>query len=228
MNKRKRKITLELDEDLYKILVEKSEYEGFSLLTDYIVHILNKHIRGEPTIRYEELINKLKPRIKRIVEDQMGSYMEIISNIRKQLTDLYGKIDELRNEVEELKKKETVKPVKQYTGRKTGIERLREEKIVYESQLPPRLQRDRFFNYLEREGAVVIYLSKERIAVDPDYWREFRDKLFNIVDSDDEEEIKKILGKKGFELFQKLREESIIYYDPRKRKWFPADNEVFK
>jgi len=225
-----RKITIELDEETYKKLVEQAEKEGYSIITDYIIYLIKRSIAGEEPVSLNHIIKKLKPRIERIVQDETSKYLMLINEIRGKIAELQERIEQLSMEIDGLKKQleqqPSVKP-KQAT-RKTGIERLREEKVVFESNLPPRLRRDRFFNYLEREGAVILPLSKERVAVDPDYWEEFKKKLFEELNTSNEEAIRKILGSPGYELFMKLKEESLIYYDPRQKKWLPASKEYFK
>jgi FtsZ-binding cell division protein ZapB len=227
-----RKITIELDEDTYKKLVEKAEKEGYSIVSDYIIYLIKKELGGGKTISLDEIMARIKPRIERIVQDETSRYLEMINELRMKIAEIHERIDGLSEEVEDLKKKIEEQAQKPYKPArrtsKTGIERLREDKVVFESNLPSRLRSDRFFNYLEREGAVVLRLTRERIAVDPEYWEEFKRRLFEELDSDDEEVIKRILGKPGYELFLKLREESLIYYDPKQRKWFPASKEYFR
>ncbi len=231
MSIKPRRITIELDEETYRKLIERAEAEGFSLISDYIVALIKRSLSVEkPEIPVKEVIEKLKPKINRIVQDEVNRYIQVIVDIRKQIADLYEKLDTLSSEVEQLKNRIVQQPQvsRQAPQRKTGIERLREEKVVFESTLPPRLQRDRFFKYLEREGAVVIPLERERIAVDPEYWSEFKKILFEEINTDDEDVIKRMLGDLGYELFRRLREDSIIYFDSRRKKWVPASREYFK
>jgi len=67
-------------------------------------------------------------------------------------------------------------------------------------------------------GAIIIKLSKERVAVDPDYWREFKEKL-NEISTNKEEEIASILGSPGYELWRALYLDNAIYFDPKSKKW---------
>ncbi|MET1160829.1 MAG: CopG family transcriptional regulator [Thermoprotei archaeon] len=223
MSKRTRRIVIELDEDTYNELVRRAEEEGFSIIADYVIAIIKRSLAGPTSINIDEILGKLKPRITRIVQDEINKYYEMLMSMKKQIGELVSRIDALEQVIEEFKKKleeRTRISESRKAPRKTGIERLHEEKVVYESMLPPRLPRDRFFNYLKREGAVIIHLSRERVAVDPDYWRIFSKKLFEEIRTNDEEEIRKQLDNIGFELFRRLRDESVIYYDPNKRRWF--------
>ncbi|RLG81660.1 MAG: CopG family transcriptional regulator [Thermoprotei archaeon] len=227
MDKKRKKIVLELDENSYRELVTRAEREGFSLISDFIIALIKSYIeKKHPVLALPEL----RSRVKRIVEDEMNKYMEALSSLKNQLAGLYERVERLELAFNDLAKKLEEKPAArpQTAVKKTGMERLREEKVVFESALPQRLRRDRFFNYLKREGAVVVHLNRERIAVDPEYWKTFSRLLFEELHTDDEEEIKRVLGAKGFELFRKLREESAIYYDPNKKRWFLTSKDYFK
>lgn len=226
MNEKVVRITIELDSDTYRRLIEKAESEGYSVLNDYILYLIKKSIAETINFDVEYVFSKLKNRITRIVQDEFNKYSSIITEIRNQLADVYEKIDSLNKTIEELKKSEKTS-LKTKAGRKTGIDRLREEKVVFESNLPRYIQSDRFFNYLEREGAIVLRL-KERVAVDPDYWSLFKKILFEEISSDNDDEIREKLGKTGYDLFLKIRDEALIYYDPKRRKWFPSSKDFFK
>ncbi|MEM4434006.1 MAG: CopG family transcriptional regulator, partial [Thermosphaera sp.] len=89
----------------------------------------------------------------------------------------------------------------------------------FESTLPPRIQRDAFFSYLEREGAVVLKLSRERIAVDREFWNEFKGRLFQALTSNKDEEIKQVLGEKGYALWRALYDDNLIIFDPKTKAW---------
>lgn len=228
MSYKTKKIIIELDENTYKKLVEQAEKEGYSIISDYIIYLIKRSLAGE-TISIDQVIEKIKPKIIRIVQDETSEYLVMINEIRGKIAQLQEKIEDLVVEIGNLKKQLEEQITKSRTmTRKTGIERLREEKVVFESNLPPRLRKDRFFNYLEREGAIVLHLSRERIAIDPGYWEDFKNRLFGEINTNDEEVIKKILGNIGYELFLKLKEESLIYYDPKQKKWMPASKEYFK
>jgi uncharacterized protein YukE len=106
-------------------------------------------------------------------------------------------------------------------GRRTdACEILEREGIVYESDIAGKIKnRDAFFAKLRRAcGAVVLETAKERVAVRPDLWEEFRSKLTSLTTSD-EGRISRELGEGGFRLFKALREGGIVYYDSTGRRW---------
>ncbi|MEM1696748.1 MAG: CopG family transcriptional regulator, partial [Desulfurococcaceae archaeon] len=95
----------------------------------------------------------------------------------------------------------------------------------FESTLPPRVDRDRLFASLERSGAVVIKLSRERVAISPEFWEFFKKKLDEIHTSD-EREIQSIMGEKGFKLWKALYSDNLVIYDSKLRKWRPVHGEL--
>ncbi|MCD6301122.1 MAG: CopG family transcriptional regulator, partial [Staphylothermus sp.] len=180
---------IKVDEETYNKLIELSEKEGFSVLNDYIVSLIKKAVGKE---EYGIEWSKLKSKIERLVQDMVNQQLSVVETIRRQIMDLYDKIDDLSNQINELRKNITelqttttqYRRKKQETRtRKTGIERLREEKVVFESKLTGLSYKDKFFSYLERMGAIVIPLKGERVAIDLDFWEEFKRKLFNEIDT---------------------------------------------
>lgn len=171
---------IRLDEETYNKLIELSEKEGFSVLNDYIVSLIKKAIGKE---EYGLEWSKLKSRIERMVQDMVNKQLSVVGTIRRQIMDLYDRIDDITNQLNELRKNITdlqaamtqYKREKQVARtRKTGIERLREEKVLFESKLSGLRYKDKFFSYLERMGAIVIPLKGERVAIDPDFGRNLR------------------------------------------------------
>jgi len=107
--------------------------------------------------------------------------------------------------------------------RKSAIDFLKEQKIMFEADIANRIRnRDAFFEKLRRDGAVVLELKYGRVAVDPDYWEEFKSAL-NELDTSDDAEIEKRLGKKGYALLKALSEDGVVYFDATKRKWVFAE-----
>jgi len=108
-------------------------------------------------------------------------------------------------------------------GRRSGrdaCEVLEREGVVYESDIAGKIKnRDAFFAKLRRAcGAVVLETAKERVAVRPALWEEFRNRLTSLTTSD-EGRISKELGEGGFRLFKVLREGGIVYYDSTGKRW---------
>jgi len=223
-----REVKLNLPLELYSELEKLALQEGYSDVSEYIMAIITNFTATSKKTLPEDL-SRLKARIERYVQDEVNKRLAVIDTLRSQVAELYEKLDVFQQKLNELEltlqKQKTELPSeigemprtrKPY---KTGIERLREEKVVFESKLPRKIQRDRLFAYFEREGAVVLKLTRERIAIDPDFWRDFKYKLLNELTTSVEGEIKSILGDKGFELWKTLYSDNAIIYDPRARRW---------
>ncbi len=107
-------------------------------------------------------------------------------------------------------------------GGGTAIERLRSEGILVASRAPWIKDPDKFFAYLEREGVVVLDLGFDKVAVDPDLWREFQE-VVEALDVQDAEEAAAIaeekLGAAGGELFRLLVRSGKLYYDEDRGGW---------
>lgn len=228
----KREVRILIDEELYEELRKKALELGFSDVPSYILDIVSRSLTAEKA--GEESLERIRSRLERYVQDEINKGLAQIETIRRQVADIIQRLEELEERVKSIEERggpgvseveREAKPGKPY---KTGIERLRDDKVVFESTLPARIQRDRLFSYFERMGAVVLHLSRERVAVDNEFWREFKEKLFNRVKTNSEEELKKSLGEKGYMLWKALYEDNMIVYDPKTRSWKPVSEELAK
>lgn len=216
--KQERELRVRVTEDTYARLEDLARREGFTSVPDFVAHLLISITKEKTPV---DEFERFKTRLERYIQDELNKRLASLEGLRKQVVELYEKIEELSQKVvnleDSLKAKQEEKP-KETITRRTGIERLREEKVVFESKLPARIQRDRLFAYFERMNAIVLKLSKERVAVDPDYWRDFKNKLSELSSSR-EEDISQVLGSTGYELWKALYRDSLIYYDPKTKKW---------
>lgn len=226
-----REVVLRIREDLYRRLEEEASRQGFRTVSEFILSIVNTVTRTPERDLSSEALEKIRAKLERFLQDELNKRLSILENIRRQVAEVYEKIDSLEQRVGEIEVKlrevesRKVETPIQPKARKTAIERLREDKILFESTLPPRIQRDRLFAYLEREGAVIIKLSKERVAIDPGFWTEFKNKLSELSTTD-EKELSKVLGEKGFALWKALHNDNLIIYDLKQRRWRPVHGEL--
>lgn len=173
----------------------------------------------------EKWIETLTSKIDRRVQDLVNPYTARIDEALRKIADLHEKLEELEERIRQLeeKLKEHRPPVRQQQAyqekRKTGIERLREQGVVFESELYRLRNRDAFFEYLARSGAKIIEAKGERIAVDPSFWDKFVTKLSEEITTSNEDKIKLLLTKQEYRLFQKLKESGLLYYDSTSRRW---------
>lgn len=169
----------------------------------------------------EEWLESLLTRIDRRVQDLVNPYTAKIDELMRKVADLYERIEQLGAEVQDLKKKLSgQRPyMPRKTERKTGIERLREQGVVFESELGRLRNRDAFFDYLSRQGAKIINVHGERVAIDPAFWEKFKKKVFEELSTSNEDEVKLLLTKQEYRLFIRLKESGLIYYDSTVKKW---------
>ncbi|MEM0001930.1 MAG: CopG family transcriptional regulator [Desulfurococcaceae archaeon] len=216
-----REIKVRIPEDTYSLLEKIVLKEGFSSVSDYVSFIILNTIKER--VISEDISEKLKSKLERYIQDELNKRLSVVETLRRQVMEVYEKMEELEQKINSiesaLKEGKIEEKAKVEVPRKTAIERLREEKVVYESKLPSRIQRDRLFSYFERMGVIVIKLSRERIAVDPDFWRDFKYKLLNELNSNREEDILSVLGDKGYELWKTLYADNMLVYDPKAKKW---------
>ncbi len=233
-------LVLKIPSDVYGRLLEKSKKLGYREVEDYVAALIDKDLGEAPSInerisRLESAIDELRrgdvgrleSHLMRRAQDLVNPVAAEVSKINLKLAELIEGMDELKERVEVLEK--TIEERKARHGyeareraRKTGIERLKEEGVIFESEVKGLRDRDRFFSYLERSGAKVVEARDERIAVDRDLWNSFREKLFEEIATSNEEEVGRQLSRVEVKLFKKLRESGLIYYDSVEKKWKPV------
>ncbi len=103
--------------------------------------------------------------------------------------------------------------------RTSAIEILKEQKVMFESDITGKIKnRDAFFERLRKDGAVVLELARQRVAIDPDYWNEFVERLKSL-NTNSEAEMEKVLGKVGMRLLKELMQSTLAYFDATTKKW---------
>jgi len=203
-----------LYERIWKIVLSALEEEGVGKLSvEELKPIL------------EKWLDTLTSRIDRRVQDLINPYTARVSEVLRRIAELHERIENLEERIKQIEERirEQKAPPRQLQPyqekRKTGIERLKEQGVVFESELYRLRNRDAFFDYLARSGAKIIEAKGERIAVDPEFWEKFTIKLLEEISTSNEDEIKILLTKQEYKLFQKLKESGLLYYDSISKKW---------
>ncbi len=215
---KERIIKITISEELYEKLREKAVSRGYINVEDYILEIIKENLKEE-VVDIETIVEKIRPRVRRLVEDSLNIALKELFELKNRVAELYERIERLENELRKLREEKPQQlPQTQRRRRKTGIEILHDQKVLYESKLERLRDRDRFFDYLKRQGAIVLELMGERVAVDPEFWNMFLDKLSS-VKTPDPLEVKNYLSPIEYELFRKLRDSQLLIYDSRRRLW---------
>ncbi len=195
---------------IWKLVVSAIEEQGTGGLTaDSLKPIL------------EEWLESLLAKVDRKVQDLVNPYTAKVDELMRKIAELYERIEHVETEIKDIKKKlgEQRTYTQRKIERKSGIERLREQGVVFESELGRLRNRDAFFDYLSRQGAKIINVRGERVAIDPEFWDKFKRKVFDELSTSNEDEIKLLLTKQEYKLFIRLKESGLIYYDSTVRKW---------
>ncbi len=227
------------DDDAKRIL----SYYPTKRLDEAVKDILFNALRGEAKCEALEKeiadLNLVVSNLKRIVivaGDTINSYSQMLSDLRSRVSEVIGMIQELNSKVKELEGK--LEAVGKESGTKaapkpearearperrerraSAIEILKKQRVMFESDLASKIRnRDAFFERLRKDGALVLELADQRIAVDPEYWEEFLDKLSQL-NTNSEKKLEQELGPVGHELLKALSKNALVYFDATKRKW---------
>lgn len=218
----KRELRILIDEQVAKQLEALSEEMGFPDLAKYVEHILTEYVskKGAPP---EPSLDKLRSRLERFIQDEMNKRLSIVESVRNQVVTLFEKVEELENRVNvieaEIKRAPIERPAAPARAKRSAMEILREQKVTFESSLSPAIKdRNSFIDRLEKMGAVVLRLSKERVLVDPDFWRDFKEKIVNIS-TNREDELRKILEAQAYQLWKALYADGLLIFDGKLKKW---------
>jgi len=148
--------------------------------------------------------------------------IEKLSRIENILVEVLEKIEALeelmkRSEAEE-KRGETGKKnrkvvVRSSKEKKSALDIMNEQGIVFESDLRNIANRDQFFNYLSRHGIIVITGMKERVAITKEFLDSFMKELEKYRSPAEAEER---LRDNYSRLYKILRESGLLLYDSKK------------
>ena len=216
-------LAIKLTDEEYKALEERARKEGYVLLSEYARKVL---LEGGECSPQQIDVSVLASKLERKVQDVLMPFTSEIETIKKQVAQLIEIVDSLtKQEIPQEKpqpqreKYQEKKPVQQEEKEKkrTAIDVLREQGVVYESELSLK-NPDAFFTKLENEGAKIIITEKERIAVYPDFYNKFLEDLSKITSSDTEEASSR-LDPKEAKLFRKLASDGLVYYDAESKSW---------
>jgi|UniRef100_A0A7J3Z6D9 vacuolar-type H+-ATPase subunit I/STV1 len=225
-------ITIKIDEKLYEELMTKAKEEGLLSVSEYIKVLLmrelgkTKHV--EPEAKAGVSVDKLIQLLERRLLDKVNPFTSKVDELARKYGELVEKIEAVEEKLKELEEKMSVqqirKPERVSQGekqerRKSAIEILHEQKVIFERDIASRIRdRESFFSKLQREGAKIIEARDERIVVEQAFWNEFAKKVSDLS-SQNEDEIRKVLDDIEFRLFKKLKESALLIYNNFTKRW---------
>ncbi len=172
-------------------------------------------------IEEEKIVQRLERRLQDIINPWTSKIDDLASklaSIIERIEVFEDKLSQLEDKIKQFESRHEHPPHGRVTRKRSAIERLREQGIVFESDVQWLRDRDAFFERLRREGAVILNIGGERVAIDQGFWEMFREKVEQLPTSNDEE-IRVLLTEPQYKLFQRLRENGLIYFDATKRAW---------
>ena len=102
--------------------------------------------------------------------------------------------------------------------RKTAIDVLKEQGATFQEDVAPRLNNvEAYFSKLASSGAVVIDSGEGKVAFDPEFYKEFTEKLSGLPQ--DEGAATKLLEERMAKIFTRLIQAGAIYFDHEKKTW---------
>jgi hypothetical protein len=225
-------VTIKLTDEEFNQLRSKAASKGYETISDYLKSIA----LSEPKLLPQaEVAQKVQPEevmpkeslqsILRAVQDMINPFTAKIDELARSIGELRERLDRLE---EAIKKLPTQQPAYSYeekrigrtasTKKGTAIERLSVEGVVFQSELSWLNNPKAFFEKLKREGAIVIELEKEYVAVDPDFWDKFQERISGMKEKD-AAKVAKSLPDKMATLFKKLLSDGKIVYDSAENSW---------
>ncbi|MCE4600307.1 MAG: hypothetical protein F7C38_01905 [Desulfurococcales archaeon] len=229
-------LRIELTKSQYLALEALAEKKGYNLASDFVRALIAEVLSGgehevevpRSPLDIKELSELIAKRLERRIEDILNPYTGKIDEIYRRL----GEVIELleAREDQEQRREEYVERPRSYERyerqqrqkRPSAIDRLKEQKVVFYSDVAWMKAPNRLFQKLEREGAIVISGAGETVGVDPEYWEEFVN-LVSRLGISDPDEVEKLLttklGEQARRLFQVLLRSGLAYYDRDLGSW---------
>jgi len=224
-------IKIWLDEETYALLKSWCRQRRIELLPECIQTLLRESLEASsaPLRLAPETLLK---RIERVIQDLLNPFTGKIDEVNRKISEVI----ELLESEEARESKEAPQPPRPLplqerlearpAKRPSAIARLKEEGVVFEEDVKWMRSPSRFFQKLEREGAIVIDVQGEKVAVDPEFWREFLDEVRSLQVSDLGEAtgiMEDRLGPQAAKLFRRLVRAGLIHFNEETGSWEPSE-----
>lgn len=207
------------------------------LLEQALAAIPSKPSQPETTHPLPDELRKALLQLTRRLQDLLIPYTGKLDDLNRSVAELVERMEKLEDRVRELAEKpappapSTPPRVVERRGeargyarkgggtRPTAIERLRQQGVVFQTDLTWLNNPPAFFEKLRREGAVVIRLQEGYVAVDPEYWQRLERTLTQLSEPDLEEAARKLPDPMD-RLFKALVDNELAYYDNMTKRWY--------
>ena len=236
-----------LTEEEYRSLEALARAMGYELPSHLVESIVRGLARGEwrpgecPQAPPQAGVDpeRLARRLERAIQDLLNPFTAKIDEIARRLGEIQEAIEALQERPGEAPpppgppERPPARPVRGESWRESGprrggarrrsaMERLSEEGVLFASEAPWIKDPERCFQHLEKQGAIVVRAGRELAAVDPGLWRRLVEVLGETaIRSEDEAArlVESALGEAAARLFRLLVREGLAYYDEEKARW---------
>ncbi len=229
-------IKVELSREDYRRLARIAEEAGYSLVSDFVRAIIADVISGrlqascpEAGVDEKRLAEAIARRLERRIMDILNPFTGKIDEIQRRLGEILEALEARQAPREQAVQAPPSPPARRPQRERhpaptsRGMARLREEGVVFESDLRGRLrQPDAFMRKLESQGAVIVEAAGERAAVDPEFWARLVEFLSRLSVRDEEEVaalVEANLGDRAARLFRLLVRGGLAFYDEESASW---------
>jgi len=215
-------VRIELNKSEYEVLKVLARREGYSLVSDYLRRLIKDVIEGRvgKGISGGEQADVIVKKLERVVVDLLNPYTGKIDEIARRLAEIIELLE--RGEVERAREVIREKPREVKRAPSTAIEKLKEQGVVFQEDVQWMKSPDRFFEKLKKEGAIVVSIGSEKVALDPDFWAKFTEEVGKISVGDLEEAADMLgmaLGEVAGRLLRKMAKAGIAVYDEDSGVW---------
>lgn len=220
-------ITIKLSDEQFKELEERAKKSGFANVSDYIKsYLFPQQPQILPVPAQEAKPSEKDQQLIRTIQDMINPFTAKVDELARAVAEMREQLDKIEDKLSAIPttsrtstfRGQSYAETRRSQARPTAIERLSSEGAVFQSELSWLRNPKAFFDKLKREGAIVISLEKEFIAVDSNFWEEFKDKLSKMSEKDPNK-VQKALPEKMASLFKKLYTEGKAIYDDEAGGW---------
>jgi hypothetical protein len=220
-----------LDEETYALLKAWCRRRGIELLPECVQALVRETLES-PASSPQPGLDSLIKRVERTIQDLLNPFTGKIDEINRRLSEVIELLEsEEARESPPLPSLRTPLPQERVEARASrrpsAIDRLKEEGVVFEDDVKWMRSPSRFFHKLEREGAIVIDVQGEKVAVDPEFWRGFLDEVKSLQVSDLGEAasiIEDRLGPQAAKLFRRLVRAGLLHFNEESGSWEPSES----
>lgn len=229
-------LKLELTRAQYLALEKLAKKQGYPLVTDFLRALVAEIASGGserelPRTDIGDLIETLAKRLERRIEDILNPFTAKIDEVNRRLSQILELLEALQEQQAEASAREKLeKPAPRAERvervsrqrRPSAMEKLKEQKVVFYSDVAWMKAPEKLFEKLSREGALVFEAYGELVGVDPEFWSEFTRLLAELSISDPDKVgtlLSAKLGEQARRLFEKLKKAGLAYYDRDRGVW---------